>query len=278
MANREFLVDVGKCTGCNLCAVSCKDEHFDNSYAPWSAPQPETGQFWVDVKALERGTLPRVRVSYMPTFCQHCADAPCIPACPDDAIKTRDDGLVWIDPKACTGCGKCGPACPYDVIFFNEDANIAQKCTGCAHRVDEGLLPRCVEACPHEAILFDDEGAFQGEGSEILQPEHNAAPRVMWRELPRPWIAGSVIDGERNEVLVNAMVTVRHQEDDGPYDALTDEFGDFYVRNLDTGRSYCVVISADGYDSVKRNVTVSSDLDIGTVVLNRKQDRGMQEI
>ena len=38
---------------------------------------------------------------------------------------------------------------PYDVIFFNEDANIAQKCTGCAHRVDEGLLPRCVEACPH---------------------------------------------------------------------------------------------------------------------------------
>jgi len=164
------------------------------------------------------------------------------------------------------------------VIFFNEDANIAQKCTGCAHRVDEGLLPRCVEACPHEAILFDDEGAFQGEGSEILQPEHNAAPRVMWRELPRPWIAGSVIDGERSEVIANAMVTVRHQEDDGPYDALTDEFGDFYVRNLDTGRSYCVVISADGYDSVKRNVTVSSDLDIGTVVLNRKRDRGMQEI
>ena len=270
MANKEFLVDVGKCTGCNLCAVSCKDEHFDNSYAHWSAPQPETGQFWVDVKSLERGSLPRVRVSYMPTFCQHCANAPCIPVCPDDAIKKRGDGLVWIDPKACTGCGECGPACPYDVIFFNEDANIAQKCTGCAHRVDEGLLPRCVEACPHEAILFGDEGAFHGEGSEFLKPEHNALPRVMWRELPAPWISGNVINVEQDEAIANARVLVRHQESDERHDALTDEFGDFYVRDLEKGRSYRCEISADGYESVKREVTVSSDLDIGTVVLSRK--------
>ncbi|MGB0630124.1 MAG: 4Fe-4S dicluster domain-containing protein [Alphaproteobacteria bacterium] len=267
MANREFLVDVGKCTGCNLCAISCKDEHFDNSYAPWSAPQPETGQFWVDVKPLERGTLPRVRVSYMPTFCQHCADAPCIPACPDDAIKTRDDGLVWIDPKACTGCGKCGPACPYDVIFFNEEANIAQKCTGCAHRVNEGLLPRCVEACPHEAILFGDEGAFQGEDSEILKPEAKAAPRVLWRGLPKPWIAGGLIDEERDEVIPNATVTVRNGDDDETHQVLTDEFGDFYVRDLDAGRSYSIEISVDGYGRVTRDVTMDSDRDLGTVTL-----------
>ncbi len=141
MTHKAFLVDVEKCTGCKMCAVSCKDEHVAQSYAPWSEPQPVTGQFWVDVKAFERGKLPRVKVSYMPTFCQHCADAPCIKACGDNAILTRDDGLVWIDPKACTGCGKCEPACPYDVIFLNQDTGIAQKCTGCAHRVDEGLAP-----------------------------------------------------------------------------------------------------------------------------------------
>ena len=92
----------------------------------------------------------------------------------------------------------------------------------------------------------------------------------MWRELPRPWIAGSVIDGERDEVIVNATVTVRHQEDDETHDALTDEFGDFYVRNLDTGRSYRVEISADGYESVKRDVTAAADLDIGIVALSPK--------
>ena len=40
-------------------------------------------------------------------------------------------------------------ACPYDVIFFNEDLNLAQKCTGCAHLLDDGWAePRCADACP----------------------------------------------------------------------------------------------------------------------------------
>lgn len=267
MANREFLVDVDNCTGCNLCAISCKDEHVDNAYAPWSVPQPETGQFWVDVKPQERGELPRVRVSYMPTFCQHCADAPCIPVCSDNAIKTRDDGLVWIDPKACTGCGDCGPACPYDVIFFNDDANIAQKCTGCAHRVDQGLLPRCVEACPHEAILFGNEGAFQGAGVEILKPEHRAEPRVMWRGLPKPWIAGCVIDAAREEVVADATVTARDTADGETHRAQTDDFGDFYIRDLAAGRSYQVEVAVDGYQSVIEDVTTDRDRDLGTVAL-----------
>jgi Fe-S-cluster-containing dehydrogenase component len=268
MANREFLVDVEKCTGCNLCVVSCKDEHFDASYAPWSAPQPETGQFWIDVKTLERGSLPRVRVSYMPTFCQHCANAPCIPACPDNAIKTRDDGLVWIDPKACTGCGKCEPACPYDVIFFNEEAKIAQKCTGCAHRVDDGLLPRCVEACPHDAILFGDEGAFKGDGLEILKPELQAEPRISWNGLPRPWVAGTVIDEDQDEVIIGATVTARDLVDNTPHQVQTDEYGDFWIMNLCEGRSYRVEIAADGYKGVAQDVTIDGDRDLGTVVLN----------
>ena len=268
MANKEFLVDVDNCTGCNLCAISCKDEHVDNSYAPWSVPQPETGQFWVDVKPHERGELPRVRVSYMPTFCQHCADAPCIPACPDDAIKTRDDGIVWIDPQACTGCGECGPACPYDVIFFNEETNIAQKCTGCAHRVDEGLLPRCVEACPHEAILFGDEGTFSGGAHEILKPEAEAAPRVVWRGLSKPWIAGGVIDAARAEVIPGATVTVQGPDGATARTATTDEFGDFYVRDLEPRQSYRVEIVADGYGAESRDVSLDADQDLGTVTLD----------
>ena len=163
-----------------------------------------------------------------------------------------------------------GPACPYDVIFFNEDANIAQKCTGCAHRVDEGLLPRCVEACPHEAILFGDECAFQGEGSEILE---TGAQRVAPRNVAgtaEAVISGNVINVDQDEVIANARVVVRHHESDERHEALTDEFGDFYVRDLEKGRSYRCEISVDGYESVKREATVSSDLDIGTVALSRK--------
>ena len=267
MFAKEFVVNVDNCTGCNMCTISCKDEHVDSSYEPWSAPQPEIGQFWVDIKQQERGKQPRMRMSYMPTFCQHCAEAPCIDNCADDAIKTRDDGIVWIDPVACTGCGKCGPACPYDVIFFNEEAKIAQKCNGCAHRVDEGLLPRCVEACPHEAILFGDQGTFEQENNLVLKPETGADPRVIWRGLPKPWIAGCVVDAERDEVLSGATVKVTEVESDKQLELKTDEFGDFYAKELEIGHTYKVEILHDGYEPTIRKVALETDHDLGTVIL-----------
>ena len=131
-------------------------------------------------------------------------------------------------------------------------------------------MPRCVEACPHEAILFGEEGAFQNENSEILKPEYKANPRVMWRELPAPWISGAVIDGELDEIIMNAVVKVRSREDENSCQAHTDEFGDFYVRNLAANRSYNIEISAEGYNSFTREILIDSDLDLGTVVLNRQ--------
>ena len=158
MGTKKFLIDAEKCTSCQLCVIACKDEHVGADYLPWTKAQPSTGQFWVDVHGMERGRIPRVKVSYLPLLCQHCTNAACVTACPENAIKRRDDGLVWIDQEACTGCGLCQEACPYDVIYMNADLGVAQKCTGCAHRVDAGMLPRCAEVCPHDVILFGEAG------------------------------------------------------------------------------------------------------------------------
>ena len=44
-------------------------------------------------------------------------------------------------------------ACPYGAIYYNEDLNLAQKCTGCAHLLDRGWKePRCVDVCPTQAL------------------------------------------------------------------------------------------------------------------------------
>lgn len=274
---KSFLIDVDKCSGCSLCIVACKDEHVENSYAPWSAPQPDTGHFWVDVIPIERGKIPRVKMSYLPLLCQHCENAPCIAACPTGAIKRRDDGLVWIDPALCNGCGLCQKACPYDVIYMNDERNIAQKCTGCVHRVDVGLLPRCAEVCPHEAIVFADETdaalhpEFRAKPLEIYHPEYETKPRVLWKGLPRPWIAGIVVDSDADEVIFGASITTVNLVDNRSVTVRSNEFGDFWIAGLDKDVDYSVEIKRDGYKDVRAVVNTAGDQDLGVVNMKKAQ-------
>ncbi len=275
MGKKTFLIDVDKCSGCKLCIIACKDEHVGSGYSPWTKPQPNTGHFWINVQSKERGQIPRVRVTYLPLLCQHCANAACIKACPEDAIKRRDDGLVWIDAAACTGCGRCQEACPYGVIYMNEELDIAQKCTGCAHRVDEGNLPRCAEICPHDAIVFGDEAEStidkgkHDAAPEVYHPEYEAQPLVHWKGLPKPWITGTVIDVASDEVLSNAAITSVDLFDDGTVTVLSDEFGDFWIKDMKKDRKYKIEIKKDGYEHFIAIVTSHDDQDLGDVRLKR---------
>lgn len=275
MDNRTFLIAVDRCSGCGLCVIACKDEHVENGYAPWTQAQPQTGQFWIRVHPMERGHAPRVRMSYLPIFCQHCENAACIKACSEHAIKRRGDGLVWIDPTACTGCGLCQGACPYDVIYLNREAGIAQKCTGCVQLVDAGSLPRCVQACPHEAILFGYEGhsALKGESNkqiEVYHPEYLAKPHVHWINLPKPWIAGKVIDAANDEVIAGAEITSLDLFDDASLTVLSDAFGDFWIKGLQENRKYKLDIRKEGYQSHSTVVTSDREQDLGDICLQRR--------
>src|SRR4030042_433526 len=160
---KAFAIDISICNGCYCCQIACKDEHVANDWTPYAKPQPDTGQFWLKQNEFVRGTVPKVKMHYLPILCMHCDEAPCIPACPiEGAIYKRDDGLVIIDPVKCTGCRNCVDACPYHVIFFNEDLNIAQKCTGCAHLLADGWKePRWGR---QDAVETDSYGDFWFEG------------------------------------------------------------------------------------------------------------------
>ena len=83
---KVLVIDLNICNGCYNCQVACKDEHVANDWSPIAKPQPDTGQFWNKVTDLERGQVPKVKVTYMHSICQHCDDAPCIPACNVEAI------------------------------------------------------------------------------------------------------------------------------------------------------------------------------------------------
>jgi Fe-S-cluster-containing dehydrogenase component len=80
------------------------------------------------------------------TICFQCADAPCIQACPKDAL-SRDErtGAVLVNDQRCIGCTLCRKACPWDVPKRHPDRKLILKCDLCVDRADG---PLCVEMCP----------------------------------------------------------------------------------------------------------------------------------
>lgn len=269
---KVFTVDVARCNGCYTCHTACKDEFVDNDWAPYARQQPEIGQFWVNVKETVKGTVPKVRSTYIPELCNHCEKPACLGSCPEGAIEKRSDGIVLIDPGKCTGCNACVGACPYGAVYRNEKLNICQKCTACAHLLDAGLeLPRCVEACPVDALGFGEYEALGDfiEGSSVRKPEAGTSPNVYYRNIPGEFIAGTVFDPVDMEVVIGARV--RAVNGGKMWEVLTDDFGDFWFRDLAVG-VYDVVIEADGFEyKTFDKVRSKGSVNLGDIALQRKE-------
>ena len=117
---KAFVIDVAKCSGCYNCQLACKDEHAENDWTPYAKPQPLTGQFWSRVTDHVQGTIPKVRIHYIPRFCNHCRNAACMEAAKDGAVYRREDGLVIIDPEKAAGQKQIADACPYGADAYRE--------------------------------------------------------------------------------------------------------------------------------------------------------------
>ncbi len=275
---KVFVIDVGICNGCYSCQIACKDEHVGNDWTPIAKPQPDTGQFWLKLQEYIRGTVPKVKMHYIPMLCMHCDEAPCIPACPvEGVIYKRDDGLVIIDPVKCTGCKACVDACPYNAIFFNESLNIAQKCTGCAHLLDGGewKIPRCADSCPTEAIKFGEEKDFKDliAKAEVLKPEAKAKPRVYYLNIPKKFIAGTVYDPIEKEVVIGATCTLTGPKAGKTVTATTDGFGDFWFHGLADG-TYKLTIEAKGFAAKSFDkLNTEKDINLGDIPLDKTKKK-----
>ena len=98
--------------------------------------------------------------------CRGCIVHRCQEVCPKGAIQIIDHRAV-VDKSKCIECGKCTQACPYGARKADPEFKTApEKCNFCIHRLQEGLLPACVETCIGKARVFGD---LNDENSEIYR-------------------------------------------------------------------------------------------------------------
>jgi len=160
LTERRFVsVDPCKCIGCSICEFVCALEKEGE-------PNP---------------TKSRIRVIHLnPMFnltvaCRFCEDAPCIRACPRDAIKqSGKGGILIIDEKRCDGCVLCIQACPYGGIMLDPDKGVAIACDLCDGE------PKCVEFCPEEALkVVSDDEYFNKALSSTLERLPKEAEKII---------------------------------------------------------------------------------------------------
>lgn len=280
MTTYGMLIDVDRCTGCYNCFLSCRDEYCGNDHLPYSAQQPYAGHFWMKVKEIERGSYPKMKVAYTPVPCQQCKNPTCVKAATDDAAYMRKDGIIIIDPEKAKGQNAIVAACPYRVIYWNEALQIPQKCTFCAHLLDQGWkVPRCVEACPTNALVFGDLDDPASEiaklkaagGYEKLNPEFDLIPKVLYAALPKRFIAGEIIFNDKQEECAQHVEVVLLKGNEAVGKTETDIYGDFEFEGLEKDQDYTVQIKHKGYKSKTLKTFTQIDVNLGEIRLIRNK-------
>ena len=272
-----MIIDIEKCHNSNNCFLSVADEYMGNEHPGYSTAMPKHGHHWINILRNERGQAPMVDVSYMPTMCNHCDDAPCMKVAQNDAITKRPDGIMIIDPEKAKGQKQIVDACPYNSVWWNEEKEVPQAWFFDAHLLDRGWkAPRNVQVCPTgalKALLIEDEEMqkkVNEEGLEVLKPQLGTKPRVYYKNInlfDKCFVGGTVIsDIEGVEECVEKAFISLIKEGNKIAETWTDAFGDFKIDDLDPeSGTYDIEVSHPNHASKSVTVILGESTYVGTI-------------
>lgn len=147
-----FYIDESRCSGCNACAMACKDKNnLDDARFFRTVTPHRGGAFAPSGKAYTNS----VWAYWVSMACNHCSEPKCVSGCPTTAMHKRpEDGIVAVDQNLCVGCKYCVWNCPYGAPKFDASKGKMSKCDLCLDLIAKGQEPACVAACPLELIKF----------------------------------------------------------------------------------------------------------------------------
>jgi Fe-S-cluster-containing hydrogenase component 2 len=101
-----------------------------------------------------------------PVTCIQCHR--CVSACPEEALRIADSGLIEVDEEQCTSCGTCRDVCPTGVLEFRDTPFFCTACNA------------CVEACNLGVLELVGKGGMEPPSEEGLGSRTPAKRRALW--------------------------------------------------------------------------------------------------
>lgn len=172
---KKLIIDLEKCKQCGSCEAACSYKHHPDNNG---------------IDAL----LEKIRFALI---CRKCELAPCIEACPRDALEKvptatcgtsgGDDKILKRASMLCTGCGTCAVACPFGTVYTELTPFLGSVCDVCRGRLAPAEKPLCVTTCTLQALSYEE----AEPGADLVEVFEDVLVRVTGGLLWEPFLRHS---------------------------------------------------------------------------------------
>ncbi len=142
---KQLVINYEVCKTCGECPIECSYPYHN----------------------LNNGSLRLREIITWEAVCRRCSEPGCVAACPNGALKKReDDDKITRSPTLCVSCKSCTLGCPFGTILPELVPYLTTACDYCLNRLEAGETPLCVQTCPQNALAY----RAVSEGEERLHP------------------------------------------------------------------------------------------------------------
>ena len=159
MGVKKLVVDFEVCRKCKDCVIKC------------SFP----------FHPVNDGSLTLREIIAWQVVCRRCNQPGCVPSCPTEALKKREDGLIERSNTLCISCKSCTIGCPFGTIFPELVPYLTTGCDYCQNRLAEDEKPLCVQSCPPGAIEYRE--VTEKEETTTVSPDTIAGIATSWQKI-----------------------------------------------------------------------------------------------
>lgn len=113
--------------------------------------------------------------------CRQCEQAPCVKACPQEALEKQDNKSLKRYNMRCIGCKSCILACPFGTIYPEIIPYLVSQCNYCLDQIGE-KIPKCVNTCPEKAVSYEEVKESKGKNIYFIS-DKLAVHSVPWEKI-----------------------------------------------------------------------------------------------